>query len=477
MKKVTLFLIVNVFLFLNVNVIAQQIDLIKDFNPSGSGYPQNLKVINNKLYFSANDGTNGGEWWESDGTTAGTKLVMDINPGTGSSFPSSFTLFNNKIYFAANNGTNGSELWVSDETIAGTKMLKDLRAGVESSYPKLFTIYKGKLYFAANENVYNTELFVSDGTETGTSMFKRFNPSNSSSISNLKVLNDQLYFSADDGSGKALWTTNGTDAGTTKIKNLIFEDLVVYNNKLYFRASDDLHGSELWESDGTEAGTKLTVDINAGVTSSAPRGMTVYNGLFYFSANNDANNFELWASDGTAAGTKMVKEINLTGGSGPGGFTVLNNLLYFTATDGVNKNELWVTDGTEAGTRTVEPLNEGSDANYISEITSFNNNLFFRANTAATGHELFGTSKSLSIDNELFLQTKLYPNPVESNFEVTTNQVIDKIIIYNLVGQELKSENFSSTKIKMSLKDIKSGIYITKIITANSSKTIKILKQ
>lgn len=404
-------------------------------------------------------------------------MFMDINPGAGSSFPSYFTLMDNKIYFAANNGVNGSELWVSDETVAGTKMLKDVRSGVDSSFPKLLTVYKGKIYFAANENVFNTELWVTDGTEAETKIFKRINTGNSSNISNLIVYNDKLFFAADDGSGKAIWFTDGTDAGTTKVSSIIPSDFAIYNNKLYFRAEEATNGSELWETDGTELGTKLVLNINAGSASSAPRGMTVYNGLLYFSANNDANNFELWSSDGTPAGTKMVKEINPTGGSGPGNFTVLNNFLYFTANDGVHKNGLWLTDGSEAGTRTVEDLDAGTDATFISEITAFNTNLFFRAREALTGHELYGTNNVLSVKNEDFLTAKLYPNPIQNDFEVTSSQIIHKIIIYNVNGQELKSENFSSSKIKMSIEGIKSGIYFAKIISMEGNQTVKILKQ
>ena len=36
---------------------------------------------NGKLYFDANAG-NGSELWETDGTTAGTKMVHEINPST-----------------------------------------------------------------------------------------------------------------------------------------------------------------------------------------------------------------------------------------------------------------------------------------------------------------------------------------------------------------------------------------------------------
>ena len=40
------------------------------------------------LFFTADDGTNGRELWISDGTTAGTVMLKDINPGAAGSSPS-----------------------------------------------------------------------------------------------------------------------------------------------------------------------------------------------------------------------------------------------------------------------------------------------------------------------------------------------------------------------------------------------------
>jgi ELWxxDGT repeat protein len=43
--------------------------------------PSQLSVINGKLYFELDDGLSGRELWTSDGTTLGTVLLADINPG------------------------------------------------------------------------------------------------------------------------------------------------------------------------------------------------------------------------------------------------------------------------------------------------------------------------------------------------------------------------------------------------------------
>ncbi len=69
-----------------------------DSNTNGA-----IEAINGKLYFWASDATlnTGSEPWSSDGTTAGTVPLGDLDPGTGSSYPSSFAMFAGAVYFIA----------------------------------------------------------------------------------------------------------------------------------------------------------------------------------------------------------------------------------------------------------------------------------------------------------------------------------------------------------------------------------------
>lgn len=55
-------------------------ELVKDINPTGYGSPENFIEYNGLLYFSATNGVDGDELWESDGTEAGTYMVKDIYP-------------------------------------------------------------------------------------------------------------------------------------------------------------------------------------------------------------------------------------------------------------------------------------------------------------------------------------------------------------------------------------------------------------
>ena len=43
----------------------------------------------------------GSELWRSDGTRAGTELVLDINPGSASSNPAELIVVGNRLYFTA----------------------------------------------------------------------------------------------------------------------------------------------------------------------------------------------------------------------------------------------------------------------------------------------------------------------------------------------------------------------------------------
>jgi ELWxxDGT repeat protein len=104
----------------------------KDIAAGAAGsYPEDLRAHPNgtQFLFTADDQIHGRELWVSDGTQAGTVLLLDIHPGSIGSNPRGIVPFGGKLYFSADDGIHGRELWVSDGTVAGTQLVSDSFAG------------------------------------------------------------------------------------------------------------------------------------------------------------------------------------------------------------------------------------------------------------------------------------------------------------------------------------------------------------
>ncbi|MBA4851412.1 ELWxxDGT repeat protein [Emticicia sp. BO119] len=400
--------------------------LLKDINNSfASSNPIGFTAKGTTLFFLADDGINGKELWQSDGTVGNASLVKNIRAGSGSitenPFRASLAVANNLLFFVANDGINGSELWKTDGTEANTVMVGDLQPGVASGlyyngFPSKLYVFNNKVYFKANNLINGSEPWMSDGSTISllkdtnpssasveTIISKQLYPSFSSSAGEAKFwisTTNRIFFTATDPTaGAEPWVTDGTQAGTFRLKDINTgvggsdpNGFTLYNGAVYFTAYDPVNGREIWKTDGTIAGTTLLKNIDATVRTTGPTDMTVYNGKMYFATNNSTEGIELWVTNGTDIGTMMVKDINAGINSAlPKNFTIFNNLLYFAASDGSNGNELWVTDGTAANTIMVKDIYSGSTSSDPYGLTVYNNKLYFGARDATNGIELWRT--------------------------------------------------------------------------------------
>jgi ELWxxDGT repeat protein len=419
--------------------------------PQGGGVSrvQQGIVLAGEWLFLARTTAEGWALWKTDGTAAGTELVLPIQtPAAASSLlPQAAATegrlrigLGNLLLFRADDGLTGAELWKSDGTEAGTSLIADLDSDSPSPGPRRLTVMANKVYFE------DVSLFKSDGTEAGTNgVF--------SNGDHLTPLGNILFFSAFVSlSGDNLMRTiDGPTADTAPVGNLggpgqpryapkgltvfggslLFSDqdnelwkvldpspgvnpvpfdihpagmhlanasqLTVLGSTLFFAADDGASGLELWKTNGTAAGTSQVADIHPGPGSSMEE---IYDrarssafavtagGKLFFTADDGAAGRELWKSDGTAAGTFLLADIRPGSASSEiAWLTAAFDRVYFVADDGVHGRELWTSDGTSAGTRLVEDVNPGPASSTPQELEYLRHTILFAADDGTHGLE------------------------------------------------------------------------------------------
>lgn len=392
--------------------------------------PRSFTIVNDIAFFSADDGVHGRELWRTDGTASGTMLVRDIRPGNLASMditPENLHNLNGTLIFSACVGSLGQELWQSDGTSAGTELLLDIRPGWAGSDPSNFTRLGDFIYFTANDGFSGRELWRTDGTVSGTILVRDIWPGiNGSLIRDMTVVDDRIFFTANTGSGQHLWVSDGTSAGTNLVREIGTGSganpdptprfLTNVNGVLYFTVDDGIHGRELWRSDGTSSGTQLVKDIRPGHVSSDIRYLTNVNGTLFFRASHPILPVStLWKSDGTDEGTELVLQndsfSSLT--SVINELTNVNGILYFRGIESFNfqtqsGHELYRSDGTESGTYLVRDILPGPASSNVEGLQNLNGLLVFSARDGSNGRELW---RSDGTPEGTFLLAEAAPGP------------------------------------------------------------------
>jgi len=252
--------------------------ILKDINPGVSGQtsseltytsPENEFGLHGKLesgysngllYFFADDGQNGIEPWISDGTEAGTKMLMNIDNSQGHGAGNCYIgpSVGNFQYFTANDGINSRELWITDGTTSGTSLIDVWPNG--GSDPRSLTLVGTDLYFITGYGNDGFELWKTDGTQTGSSHIYSF---------------------------------NNSDGGHNSFRP---NSLTVFGNSIYFVAHDSRFGYELWSSDGTNQGTLMDKEVSIGPRSTSPSHLTVFENSLYFVGSDQNYGWALFSA-------------------------------------------------------------------------------------------------------------------------------------------------------------------------------------
>jgi ELWxxDGT repeat protein len=344
--------------------------LVRKFTPSSGDSAISIEIaLNGILYFTVSTDTTV-ELWRTNGTTTGTLLLQAFNkfssnPNVRYTFLTNFTIVEGRLFFVYVYApqlpdqsthvccTPVSELfglWTSDGTHAGTifaDALFDVALG--DFYPPAPISLNGSFFFAGKRNQ-TYGLWKSNGTISSTSLLKQ-----TGIIKQIVNINERLFFRVefpDPNDGyrvkTELWTSDGTAAGTTLIKNLpgfsITSALINVHGRMFFTAIEGASfRRELWTSDGTTAGTRLLKAI--GPINDSPIYLSSVGRKLFVIIENDEFGQNLWQSDGTSAGTTLVQTLTPPRTGLLGLPAVAGAYVFFVADDQTHGQELWAMRG------------------------------------------------------------------------------------------------------------------------------------
>jgi len=437
----------------------------------------NLVNINSTLYFMGYVSSTSRALWKTDGTKAGTIMVKDFL-GTYAQAVG-FTTINNVCYFNYQSSSAPFAIWKTDGTDAGTVLVKS-GVAIAAGMPRdLFYLAGTQIVFfgttATSTSKYR-ELWKTDGTDAGTSMIKDsiFSPNAGNVIGEYLNVGSLGFFTVSSGASYSLWRTDGTTAGTFIVGGGLIANLTNLNGVLYFRNGSGI--SALWKSDGTLTGTTAISGLDK-----IGSGMSVMGNSLYLGGKNSYD-FEPYKSDGTLAGTVLLKDIrvgSLAMGSSPTYFTKVNNTMCFVANDSINGNQIWKTDGTTTGTKMAYAVADTISSNEapVARIALNNYLLFIHGGSVGKLYSLLVASGSAGINTteETKNIVNVYPNPSSGivKIECNSNKNIS-VQVFNLLGEEVVKQQMLN---EVDMSNSPKGIYFLRVNDGTKIHTRKIIIQ
>ena len=77
----------------------------------------------------------------------------------------------------------------------------------------------------------------------------------------------------------------------------------------------------------------------------------------------------------------------------------------------------------------------------------------------------------------MILDFSYYPNPVKNTLNLSFNQEISNVEIYNLLGQKVNANSVGANQGQVDMSNLSNGVYLVKVFSNNQSKTIRVIKE
>ncbi len=296
------------------------------------------------------------------------------------------------------------------------RLAADINSGATGSYPSYLATANGYLYFAADNGIDGTEPYEYDGVNPPVRITaaSEINASGNSTPMNFAAYNNKVYFSAIDIVDSSLWewdrslssiTNVGVSLGGGVPGGAYPGNFVQWNNKLYFTGFWSDYDCYIHDFDSSTTTWTRHTSTSMGL---AQNPIVLYNSNLYYAADITGSGYgnELAYHDGIfdsaqypLADLTSTADINPgTGSSSPTNLTVYNNKLFFSANDGVDNIELWVYNGTSASN--VADLNPSGSSN-PSFLTLHQNRLYFTADSGVSGAKIYVYDDATRVVSEL----------------------------------------------------------------------------
>ena len=368
--------------------------------------------------FVADDGDHGSELWRTDGTAAGTVMVVDLVPGPEGSVVRGLSVVDGVAYFAA--GERDTQLWRSDGTAAGTRKLATLPRWEREVGFRPFG--KGEVAVGVGKYAGGLDFYATDGTAAGTRKLDVVPAQEGRVPERWETAGGYLYFDFDHD----LWRSDGTRAGTVRIEDarsavrllVVGDHLVTVGPQLAAVAPGESKGTPIFWKDGYQEPEaswnaesidgRLYFHTRWGFMSWAPGeaqptaidetpSQAISSGSVDGSAEIVRSGERLFWSAGTSRlggaalqtkGPDGVKQIG-EDLKDPEDFFSLGDGRVLFAAENLRTNAvlptLWISDGTEAGTREITARPYW----WASELIRTRNGVVGPWSSPETGSELF----------------------------------------------------------------------------------------
>ena len=368
--------------------------LVKDLVPAGQqAYVYGFMPMNGIALFVASDETHGTEVWRTDGTANGTYRVKDINPGPGDGtrlgLGPTGAVLNGVAYFEGDDGVHGPELWRTDGTEAGTWMVIDLSSDQRGTVVLPATA-NGRVFFTLPGDP--PTIYSTDGTEAGTVVLS--SALNIMSFDNVVSFQNRVCFGVlMPSQDSELYCSTGAAGDATKVTDLAAQGLhfnhqQLVNGKLLVTAVQrGGTGGGLYVSDGTIAGLSRISDEYL-----SNDGVPFADGSRHAYVQLNGASTDIIETDGTAAGThSMLAGSNVNRAGIIDVYSGFGNSVVFVVLDSQKGPVLWETDGSPAGTRYLVDVNPVEDQQDVAPhgFIQMDSRLFFAAYRSRVGVELW----------------------------------------------------------------------------------------